>query len=1015
MYLRLLKCKAPFRIATNMAAAETFNDVVLNIGNQTVFIQFKHRQSRKRIPLGQFLRLEGGGYGLLGYYLSYSKMKEQWTQNPDLCGFGQFDDATFVLYTNAEVMHQNVVENELTDFLNTGGACFQFERETHPEVFNFFESLPSQREKMSKSCLKRMDFLTDVQDYEKFLSRFLIFSGGKSENQLDHLIKEEMLIEDNIVYYHRFKDQVQRLFLSSNYFFTEEHNPFLDIVSDWVQTLLPHNLIRIRDMGVKFLTQSVTDLNDQIPSGEISYIATPDPMLTCLKILQHSHQRLILVDSSTFRENKTKLEELLDCWCDLFVVVDDDGNMGIMIPPSQPNKKVVYITKIGYTHMPFVYDMPIIKELDEETQTRLLNAPVSFQGVDVPLKSLTGSDVGFVPVQAIVPLLIGEKVTLGHKEVAIETDYIHRRLRYKHDKIELDVLRTYKDEGVALAVEGVSKEKLQELVSENITIGEINLSEVSTLSSVYVIKNNKEFEKLAELYDTVHCLSYTSEALEYKHSKGTKEFPFEKYRLHSNVCNDFDSAISIPHRVIIVTGAPGMGKSTLLSFVSQEMKKKVPEAWIVRVNLNSYNNELANMKNLMEKEVVFDFIQDVSEIPHIWRRFFMNKLKSMQNVCILFDSFDEIAPIHVEKVTRILKLLVDETPLTKLWVATRPVTETVLKKHVGGVTLSLEPLGEEEQKRFLFNLMKNIPSLLLIQMNFITQLLYLIKCNVNDMQGKFVEIPLLLKLLAHVYENHLRRSFEHGKSNLWKEKLNLLELYEAFIDKKFKIYFDKNKIDMSNSFIANAFESARQWMENHLECAALKMLLSDIEFEYVGGSKRHFENFKQIFCRGDENIGVIVEIKDNKPVFVHKSFTEYFAARWFSTHWEEKSVRTFLKEKLVHKDFQIVRHFFNRIISKNFALHNAVQDLNVSSLQTLLSEPVCNVNEMDKGGRTALHYAAMNFSDSCGDHKDIIVIVKELLGHKAKKDIKEKVFGMTPVNFALMCSGLSTDIINLLK
>jgi hypothetical protein len=72
---------------------------------------------------------------------------------------------------------------------------------------------------------------------------------------------------------------------------------------------------------------------------------------------------------------------------------------------------------------------------------------------------------------------------------------------------------------------------------------------------------------------------------------------------------------------------------------------------------------------------------------------------------------------------------------------------------------------------------------------------------------------------------------------------------------------------------------------------------------------------------------MIEEILKIKPVFIRRTFAEYFAALWHAKNFEK--LQSYLNTKMFEPNFQIV--------SKN-TLHLAVLKLDKISVQNLLSE-----------------------------------------------------------------------------
>jgi hypothetical protein len=102
-----------------------------------------------------------------------------------------------------------------------------------------------------------------------------------------------------------------------------------------------------------------------------------------------------------------------------------------------------------------------------------------------------------------------------------------------------------------------------------------------------------------------------------------------------------------------------------------------------------------------------------------------------------------------------------------------------------------------------------------------------------------------------------------------------------------------------------------------------------------------------------------MNVVEGKPQFVHRTFAEYFTACWFSENF--KSNRSVLEHILFDLKCSFVRDMFDRMLARGCLLHCAVLEGNFLNFSTLLKEG-CDVNSVDKGGRTVMHIIAASNS-----------------------------------------------------
>jgi hypothetical protein len=145
--------------------------------------------------------------------------------------------------------------------------------------------------------------------------------------------------------------------------------------------------------------------------------------------------------------------------------------------------------------------------------------------------------------------------------------------------------------------------------------------------------------------------------------------------IDNTTCEPYDHRRIIEHSdtPMLLTAEPGMGKSTLLSFVEHEIKKCNPATWLVRINLGENTKTLKNSE--FESEVIEKFLWDPAHSPEqialeLEKELFRQALGQTGNVAVILDGFDEISSEYGSKVMTLIKELMSEMRL-KIWVASR--------------------------------------------------------------------------------------------------------------------------------------------------------------------------------------------------------------------------------------------------------------------------------------------------------------------------------------------------------
>jgi ankyrin repeat protein len=227
-----------------------------------------------------------------------------------------------------------------------------------------------------------------------------------------------------------------------------------------------------------------------------------------------------------------------------------------------------------------------------------------------------------------------------------------------------------------------------------------------------------------------------------------------------------------------------------------------------------------------------------------------------------------------------------------------------------------------------------------------------------------------------------------GKVNL-PQNFNLLSLFKKFTEKKCDIYFsEKIGLDMSKP---KAISDKRTCLDKHIN-AALMSLFSPYELKQLLDVKysRFLEDTSKFLQTSEPcDVGMITECKDNKSRFIHRCFAEYFAAIWFTRNFTE--CKEFISHNLFSSTYEVIRNIFDRIIAEGFELHEAVLNNDLNAVNNLLKGNNTHINNVDRGGRTALHLAASYNS----------TIIKTLLSDKSVyTNITDGVLEWTPLRYA---------------
>jgi len=442
-----------------------------------------------------------------------------------------------------------------------------------------------------------------------------------------------------------------------------------------------------------------------------------------------------------------------------------------------------------------------------------------------------------------------------------------------------------------------------------------------------------------------------------------------------------------------------MGKSTILTHLSKQMKQKFPAKWLVRIDLNDHTDALkdntdalnALKQEQIDKEAAIQFVsQKLLKLkPGLEKELFKQCCEQKQKVriVIMLDGFDEISPFYKQTVIGLLQAL-RQTAVEQLWVTTRPHLREELEDKLQQPSYTLEPFSEKDQVELLtkfwslqdwftepndegeeteHNKLENYAE------NLIKNLAYLI----SDKDREFTGIPLQTRMLAEAFDKEVKAFYRSAEPNPEiSNKLDLLALYERFTERKYDIYQEeKYQVNVKNVVAREQRKFVSKIMREDYQLLALKVLLTEEQVAL-------FQNKSQCSFSTEEltRFGIVQVNHDGKPHFIHCTFAKYYVANYLVNRLREgnntsEQLHTFiLKDVLLEDKYRVIRVFVDGLLSRS----------KISNL--VLNQYGNRIHDLREYGDKILHRAA--FEDNAniigflldsvraGNHTDT---VKELL------------------------------------
>lgn len=259
-------------------------------------------------------------------------------------------------------------------------------------------------------------------------------------------------------------------------------------------------------------------------------------------------------------------------------------------------------------------------------------------------------------------------------------------------------------------------------------------------------------------------------------------------------------------KFVVISSDAGMGKSTALKQIAKTLQEELQCYWIVHINLFRIQKELHQVKSALTSEnaaveLVKNVVLQECINKEILAKVFNRKVEAQQMV-LLFDSLDEVCPIHRETADKLITLL-RETQL-QIVVTTRPHEGKSLRAEQ---TFKLELLTYWKMKiEFIRQQFESLKKKQPDDLEAWFRRICGSSINVMDRENKyFWSIPLSLVMAvytfnaelvikagselqhkADIYDNFLRKSIKDtldDKMELKKETASMSEVYEEQIEK----------------------------------------------------------------------------------------------------------------------------------------------------------------------------------------------------------------------------------------
>jgi ankyrin repeat protein len=601
----------------------------------------------------------------------------------------------------------------------------------------------------------------------------------------------------------------------------------------------------------------------------------------------------------------------------LFNTVQEKPLIKIILTTQSKGESVDFLQKIATTAPTNMFVSRDEKltwtDLTTESQKKLLGKTVEFQGRDIALNELIAVDS---PVACYLPI----SGLLGEHPIKIAEELISNSTTYGYnDKWYVD--RTFNHQ-VA-----IKHEILHDDVKENFPD--------------FLTNNEQEFKRLCQQNPerNVHLLvKDNSGKLVWQASQGS----FETLRKYidtqtSDTYTPMELLEQAQHqRVMVISDTAGMGKSTVLTHLSRQIKEKFPNIWVIRIDLNHRTDELGTLKKgTIDKEKATEFVS--KELLKLKNEFDLKLFeycseKRQIRIVLMLDGFDEISPYYEKIVIDLLQTLKIMSVL-EFWITTRPHLRQKLEDNLQQLSYTLEPFCKEKQVEFLkkFWLLRDWFTEVGNEQKgkdknkletYAKELIEKLSGSISDRDKEFTGIPLQCRMLAEAFDGKVKTFFQSSDPMPdLSFKLDLLELYALFVNSKYDIYVgDKCRTPLTNVIAIEQREKLVKEAEDFHQGLAIQMLFPGEKETLKINDNSMFSDEKVIEM---SRIGIFQVNYEHKLHFIHRTFAEYNVANFVVNQMIKEpspspQVQDFvLKDVLLKEEYLVIRVFVDGLLSKS--------------------------------------------------------------------------------------------------
>ncbi|XP_023311281.1 uncharacterized protein LOC111691956 [Anoplophora glabripennis] len=416
----------------------------------------------------------------------------------------------------------------------------------------------------------------------------------------------------------------------------------------------------------------------------------------------------------------------------------------------------------------------------------------------------------------------------------------------------------------------------------------------------------------------------------------------------ANVFYSEGNIFDVNPNIILIADTAGMGKTTVLTNLAAIIKDRHPLLWVIKIELNDFSRILRDSLKNNRKTINVLALLNSKDATRLTNEFDNFVFAMRRNVVLMLDAVDEISPDYTDLIMSLLLQCQEALNFAKVFVTTRPHMVKDLRSKLQVASFTLEPFTEENQMYFLtrywthhLNLKEDADKRKCEKYaKALVNKMSLTDRN-NGIEDHFAGIPLQLRMMAEIFQESMTSNevldwqgckeylHEGEEEPKLPEKMNLVKLYDMFIDKKRDIFIDKENPNGHTAATLALTDQFCECLAYHRKLGLQIVLherkrelfscyetIKDMEIMAlkIGIVQKLNHTFNFIIC--DNEFAYINEIN-----FIHRTLAEYFVAdsivRELQSQNQSGEFQKFLIEEVFYGlRYQVVLIFLDNFLQK---------------------------------------------------------------------------------------------------